>query len=208
MAEDPSRFRTCFDLAALQAWANDDEGLRRTCAEMRTRFHAAVAGSCDGAEQFGKTCLLLPGGVDDPTEVAALLESALEGSEQLNAHVWYLAAGALADYRTGNHAWARTRARRFFEITNNGRRHVSGMVQAICAIAEHRLGNAAAAQEALEEGCAIVAELLPQPEQGHFFQGDWSDWIRCLILLWEAEATLADGDAASPAEATSVKSAP
>ena len=42
---------------------------------------------------------------------------------------------------------------------------------------------------------AIVAEQLPQPDKGTWFQADWSDWLRCLILVRQAEDLLAPSEA-------------
>lgn len=191
IAADPARFRDYFDLATLQLHLGNMTEYYAVCREMQSRFGDTVTQSGDRAEQIGKTLLLAPEPLPDVSPIVDALERGLEQATNPNQQIWYIVAGALADYRAANYTRAQERLNQFHEQMGDRRMHLNGMAFALKAMAEHQLGDAAAAADSLSSAQSIVAEQLPQPDKGTWFQSDWSDWLRCLILVREAEGVLA-----------------
>ena len=195
IAADSTSFRDYFDLATLEMHLGDLAAYRATCREMQAWFGDTAAGSSHRFEQLGKTLLLAPAPETDFTPVAVMVERAFADTANGYTSAWYIVAGALADYRTGNHKRAKERLNQFFELAGNTRTHVTAMAFALQAMTDHQLGQPASAGHALQTARAIVAEQLPRPDKGTWYQADWSDWLRCLILVREAEALLSISDA-------------
>ena len=190
LALDPSRFRDYFDLATLQVFVGDLDGYRSTCCEMLDRFGASAKESPYLSERLSKTCLLAPGAVGDLGPVVALAARSVDGTENNGAFAWFLVARALAHYREGQFGETQARLTTFFTLAGEGRNHLTAMAHALQSLSEQQLGNSDAARQSLQKARASISDGLPSPDRGTFFPADWSDWLRCLIMLREAEVLI------------------
>jgi hypothetical protein len=75
--------------------------------------------------------------------------------------------------------------------------HLDATGFSVLAMAQHRLGRAEAAREALGHAKAILAAKMPDPAAGRPFAEDWHlsvsdyhDWLHARILFREARALL------------------
>jgi serine/threonine protein kinase/WD40 repeat protein/tetratricopeptide (TPR) repeat protein len=175
-----------FQAAALQLWAGDLANYRRTCREMLERF-----GNTDQpevADRAAKTCLLVPDAVADLDRVFKLADRAVTGTENRGNYHWFIFCKALAEYRAGRHARAVEWLGRFAPNSGGGNPDVAAF--AVLAMAKHKLAHPEQARAALRSAEGIFREKLPDPGKGRPFAGDWADWLRCQILLREAEKLL------------------
>jgi serine/threonine protein kinase/WD40 repeat protein len=176
-----------FQAAALQLRAGDLASYRRTCREMLERF--GDTDQPEVADRTAKTCLLVPDAVADPDRVLQMADRAVTGTENRGPNYrWFIFCKALAEYRAGRHARAVEWLGRFAPNPDLGNGDATAF--AVLAMAQHQSAHPERARAALRSAQAIVREKLPDPGKSRPFGGDWADWLRCQLLLHEAEELL------------------
>jgi eukaryotic-like serine/threonine-protein kinase len=184
LAIDPSDSATWYELPPLLLEIGDREGYVKACREMLERFGSTEDPQLP--ERTAKTCLLLPDAVGDTSKVARLATCGVTGTEKHMYYRWFVMCKALADYREGE--YARTLAALEGLKPSPDGRDYDATVYAVMAMAHQRLSHGEEARQALQRARAIVERKMPKPERGQVFVGGWDNWLRCRILLREAEA--------------------
>ncbi len=183
---EPSNHGLWFQSAALRLHMGDRIGYRRACREMLARF-----GKTDAVyvlERTAKTCLLTPDAVTDFESVMKLADFAVKKIGSNPWIRWIQLTKALAEYRAGHVAAAIEWLQRVSPKANGD--CLDATAFAALAMACQQQGQAEEARAALERGRAILAHKLPKLDKGQQFGDDWHDWLRCQILLHEAEEIL------------------
>lgn len=175
--------------AALRLRTGDVEGYRRDCREMLARFRSA--GHPYVTDYTAKTCLLLPDAVPDLRPVLELARRPLAGTEKDPAHRWFLVCRALADYRAGQFAAAVAGVNRVTPTPDGGSLDATAYV--ILALAEQRRGRPAEARQALARARALRAQRLLRLVGGQRSDEDWLNWLRCEVLLRQADELIDAG---------------
>jgi hypothetical protein len=93
--------------------------------------------------------------------------------------------GSLADYRAGKWESAIEHARGVLANRPEPSRDATALI--ILAMSQKQRGQAAEARSSLQEAKALMDRSMPQASRGERFNETWSDWLRCHILLREAE---------------------
>jgi serine/threonine protein kinase/tetratricopeptide (TPR) repeat protein len=176
---------TACQLAFLVADRGDLSGYQECCDTMLLRSRKVT--DPGQAWVFVRACLLLPGGVPDPRQLASLVETARSLDEKNGPYQWILFAQGLYEYRCGRFIEARTacgnsRARATFPA-------VAVMDQILEAMALYRLDKTNDAREALAAADRLVDDKGPKPDSGDL-GAFWYDWLCCRILRREAAALL------------------
>ena len=191
MKLDPNDDWRWFPTAALRLQIGDTEGYRRICRDVLERF----GNSGQLAERISKTCLLIPDAVSDFGPVFKLADRAVTGTEQHPYYRWYVQAKGLAEYRARRDAGAVAWLTRFSPQADGI--HADAGAFSILAMAQHRLGRAEAAREALGHARAILTKKMPDPGAGRPFTADFPfnagealNWQHAAILFREAEAVV------------------
>ncbi len=190
---DPAYHFHWFVAAPLNLNRGDLDAYRQVCREMLERF-----GNTDQpeiAERTAKTCLLIPD-PDDLERAVKLAEWATTGTEKHRFYWYFMMTRGLAEYRADRPAAAVEWLKRCQPLATGEPARVAtwapldATVLAVLAMAHHRLGQAEDAGAALAKSRALVAENLPDPAQGRPFGSNWHEWLRCQVLLREAEGVL------------------
>jgi hypothetical protein len=132
------------------------------------------------------TLVLFPDAIADIDPVRALADRAVTGTESHPRYRYFMLVKALSERRAGRHAEAVNWLEQIAPNVNGG--IIDATVFAVLAMAKHHLGQRDDAQAALTKARGIVAATRPDPAQGRPFANDWDDWLRCEVLLREAEA--------------------
>jgi tetratricopeptide (TPR) repeat protein len=189
LALDPADVFRWFRGSALRLASGDVEGYRAACGEMLKRFGGTDVPLV--AECVAKPCLVVPGAVDDLGPVEKLAERAVAGTEKHGSHRWFLLVKAMAEYRAGRDAEAARWVGKYAPRADGV--HGDASAFALLAMAQHRLGGAQAAAEALERSRKIIEQKQPDPAKGTLFgELDFQDWVHCQTLCREAEALVTE----------------
>jgi hypothetical protein len=140
------------------------------------------------AERTAKDCLLTADGVGDSKKVMQLATRGVTGTEKHVYYPWFVICKGLADYREAEYARSLA-ALKGLNPSPDGAVY-EATIHTIMAMAHHRLSQPEEARQALERARTIVAKKMPKTERGQLFEGGWDDWLRCRILLREAEALI------------------
>jgi serine/threonine protein kinase/Flp pilus assembly protein TadD len=188
---DPNDDWPWYPTAALRLQIGDTEGYRRICRDVLARF----GNRAQLAERISKTCLLIPDAVSDLGEVFKLADRAVTGTEQQPYYRWFVLTKSLAEYRAGHDAGAQAWLTRFSPGADGV--HCDATAFSVLAMAQHRLGRAEAARDALGHARAILTKKMPDPGAGRpftadppFSTGQATDWLHAAILFREAEAVV------------------
>jgi serine/threonine protein kinase/tetratricopeptide (TPR) repeat protein len=188
----PDDYFRLYLAAALHIHAGDRAGYRRICRVMLERFGDTKDPVV--AERMAKTCLLSPEAVADLDYVLKLADRAVPSTENNRENRWAQFCKALAEHRAGRHAeavqWLDLVAP---EAKEYPVRDASAF--AVLALAQHHQSQGHEALRALDRAEGIVAAKQPDPAAGRLFGDDWHDWLRCQVLLREAEELLKPDDA-------------
>ena len=175
-----------FLAAPLDLQVGDLAGYRRICREMLQRFGDTKEPAV--ADRIAKTCLLAPEAVADLDGVLKLADRAVTGTEKNPFYRYFLFCKGLAEYRAGRHAEAVQWLERVAPKASGG--IFDGSAFAVLALAQHHRSRGEEALLALDRVEVIVAAKLPDPADGRPFADIWHDWLRCQVLLREAEELL------------------
>jgi hypothetical protein len=142
------------------------------------------------AERTAKSCLLLPGLIQETTKVRKL---ATPASDQNNPYIRLVRA--LAEYREGQFAatveWCTS------SLKGNPPADLRAAGQCLLAMAEYRQGN-------VEKARKMLAQTVPRAPGlagPHLNKRNWHDWLIATVLRREAEALLSAEQAPRPREA-------
>src|SRR5262245_46103676 len=165
------------------------DGYRRDCEEMVSRFGALH--SPERGDQVAKTCSLMPDAVKDKLTVVQMADRALVGTEKKETYPWFLLCRALVHYR----------AEEYLHVHNKLGKVLSAQApfasidvtaHAILAMTRWQSDEKEIARRELEQARDLLDKKMPKVDCGERFGDDWHDWLRCQILLREAE-TLIEG---------------
>jgi tetratricopeptide (TPR) repeat protein len=165
-------------LAMAKLGAEDVDGHRRVCAEMRGRFGKTRDGA---AARVVFTCVVAPEAAADPAEMVRLAKLAVR----------YETALASACYRDGQYEAA---VRLYQGI--DARRSLRGVDLLFLAMAQHRLGQSGKARESLARAAKWIDEAHRVVAGGSC---RWYDQVELRCLRREAEALIADAGEKQPA---------
>jgi tetratricopeptide (TPR) repeat protein len=181
---DPSDHYHWYISAALYLYLGDIENYRRVAGGMLERFGDTVNSKI--AERTAKTCSLVAQPVGDPERVMKLAGQAVANHH--DDYHWFMLAKALADYRAGDCSGALGWLERFSPQADGV--HYDASAFAILAMTQHRLGRSPEARAALTSARSILANKMPNPQQGRLFADGWHDWLHAQVLCREAEELL------------------
>jgi WD40 repeat protein/serine/threonine protein kinase len=182
---DPSDHLAWYHQSVLLIELRDIEGYRRVCREMLARF-SEPNGPPNVAERTAKTCLLMPDAVRDLQPVLKLADVALTGTEAHGDYRWFLLARGMADYRAGRFVEAIDRLKKVLSPSIIVNLYRDTMAHLFLAMAHQKLGKSDEARSALDRARELVAQKFPKPD-GVGLDDSWDDWLRCQIVLREAE---------------------
>ena len=175
--------------APLRLQLGDVEGYRRDCEEMLTRFSALHAP--ERGDQVAKTCSLLPDAVKDKLTVDQMADRAVTGTEKKETYPWFVLCRALAHYRARESRQVIERVGYVLKAKPPFA-SINATARVILAMNMFQVGQLEAARGELQQAQALIDKNMPKVERGERFGDDWHDWLRCQILLREAE-TLIEG---------------
>jgi serine/threonine protein kinase/tetratricopeptide (TPR) repeat protein len=190
LQRDPDDVENWFMDAPLRLQIGDVNGYRRDCREMLTRF-----GGIDNArtaDYVAKTCMLLPDAVDNLHPAIHLAkgldESRLAGPDLEQVGPWYMLCRALAYYRADEFSAS---AKQLLKLINDKPTQASlqATARALLAMAGHRDKFQFMSVE-LQQARSVIDQRMPKAERGERFGDDWHDWLRCQVLLKEAESVV------------------
>jgi len=189
LKRDPEDAEHWFMDAPLRLQLGDVDGYRRDCKEMVLRFGALH--SPERGDQVAKTCSLLPDAVKDKLTVNQMADRAVTGTEKKETYPWFVLCRALAHYRDRESAQVIEelgivlKAKAPFAS-------VEPTARAILAMNTFQGGQMEAARGELQQARDLIDKNMPKADRGECFGDDWHDWLRCQVLLCEAE-TLIEG---------------
>jgi TPR repeat protein len=184
----PTNHETCYELSALLIQAGDLEGYRTNCH----REVAWFSGTKDPhtAHRMVKSCLARDDSGVAPEQTSEWADTAI----RLGTNDWawpshFQFTKALAEYRQGHFASATEWIQKWSPREGTDRDYFEAEVGAVLAMARQRLGQSAAAREALERALRAAGPALAMLDDGRRDLGPgWLDWIFAKCLLDEAKA--------------------
>jgi serine/threonine protein kinase/Tfp pilus assembly protein PilF len=172
------RYSSC---AALLAKTQNQRAYDEFCREILARN--ADTTNIFIADQVAKSCLFLPSPQLDLATVNRLADLAVKrGAGDEGAMPYFSICKAFAEYRQGQFAQAAEWARKPLATPHE---NAHGHAYAILAMADWRLGNTAAAQEALAKAEALAPHEMP-PNVADDTSDAWMAWLYARVTLDEA----------------------
>jgi WD40 repeat protein/serine/threonine protein kinase/tetratricopeptide (TPR) repeat protein len=185
---DPSDHVAWHHQAVLLLELGDAKRYRQACREMLARFGRTRDPNV--AERTAKTCLLVPHALTDLRPALELADLAVTGTQKHADYRWFLLVKGMAEYRSGRFADAIVRLRK--TVAEGGDAlYCDALARLFLAMAQQRLGQADEARKTLDKARARIERTFPKPD-GEGLDEAWSDWLRCRIVLREAQE-LIDG---------------
>jgi tetratricopeptide (TPR) repeat protein len=191
---DPRGHWHWYQAAVLYLKAGDSAGYRGACRQLLERFGRDEPPEI--AERTAKTCLLVPDGAGRLKAALEVAGRTVRGTEKHGYYWYFQLVQGLAEYRAGRPAAALGWLKRVAPRKERPGPAAAGFAPhdaaafAVLALAQHRLGRSAEARAALASAREILAEKMPDPAKGRPFGGTWADWLRCQVLVREAEGLL------------------
>jgi tetratricopeptide (TPR) repeat protein len=181
---DPKDHLSAFLLGPLVAEQGDLPAYQDYCKTMLSRW-GTVTGPVE-AERTINACLLLPGGVPDPEQLAPLAKRAMSAQENHDDYPWIRFAEGLHHFRCGRFAEA------LYACEKSNERSAEDpplivMNHYVEAMSFHHLGKDEKAREAMAKASQLLDEKSPGLDN---IDGPWNAWLRCRILRREAEARI------------------
>ncbi len=185
LAEAPAQLR--MRLALLHLAAGDEKEYRLCCAVLLKRFEGT--NRADIANTVAWACALGPDAVPELGKVVALAEKAVAANPK-DANLLNTLGCVL--YRAGKHEEAVRRLREAIRLEGQG-----GMPSdwLFLAMAQHRLGQPAAAKRSLAAGVRLIEAAHAEKDRtiAHLFRLSWVAKQEMALFRREAEALLASG---------------
>jgi tetratricopeptide (TPR) repeat protein len=181
---DPKDHLSAFLFGPLVAERGDLPAYQEYCKTMLSRW----GGVTDPFEAAGTivACLLLPGSMQDPEQLAPLVKTAVSFGESRAGYRWILFAEGLQHYRCGRFAEALGACRKSLEQSASNP-PLLVMDHYVEAMSLHQLGKTQEARKAMAEASRLLDEKTPRLDN---VDGSWNDWLCCRILRREAEALI------------------
>jgi tetratricopeptide (TPR) repeat protein len=181
----PQRFMLWFLGAPLFLEVHGPKAYHGHCRGMLHCYGAATNPVIAG--RAAKACLLAPAAAGDLALAVRLAERAVTGTQKHALYPHFQLARGLAHYRAGEFEAAIARLR---PCLAGQEWNLTVPAQLVLAMAQHRLGHAEQARDALGRARAIMAgKQFPPGEQGDLIYV-WHDWLICQHLRREAEALI------------------
>src|SRR5262249_55120484 len=141
------------------------------------------------AERTITACLLLPGGVHDPEQLAPLVKRALSVPESHEYdYPWIRFAEGLYHYRCGRFAEALGACGKSLADKQSALwPPLLAMNHYVEAMSLHHLVKAEKARQAMAKASRLLDEKAPRLNS---LEGSWNAWLCCRILRREAEALI------------------
>jgi WD40 repeat protein len=184
---DPSDHVAWFFDAPLRLQLDDVRGYRDVCREMLERFERTEAP--DVAERVVRTCLLVPGGVDDLARVQKLAERVLVPAAEKPDGGWAVLALSMVEHRNGQPGRAADRLQRLAAPNPNPR--LEAMANLFLALARHEQKRPAEARQALDRARSIIENTFPRIDS-EGLANDWhrAEWLRLQLVRRQAEGLI------------------
>jgi hypothetical protein len=136
------------------------------------------------AERIAKDCLILPSSGVDLNTMAALADTAIQGSSDHSAQDWFGLVKGLAEYRLGRFAsageWAQKALSHPVEAL-----HPDIECSLLLAMAQHRLGSASDGTSSLAKAIDTAETKLVATDND--LGSGWINWVFSQALLQEAK---------------------
>ena len=170
------------EYASTLVLAGDQEGYRRTCADLLRRLASVT--DPQTCYLLARTASLAPGGGDP----AQAVQRAEKGVAAYAKRAWYLHTLAVAHYRAGQFGEAVRRAQQSLKDDPAWGGHVVDWL--LLAMAHERLGHADEARQWLDKAAGWLDQAgkgLPKETRFALPLPSWSDRLEAQILRLEAE---------------------
>jgi Flp pilus assembly protein TadD len=184
IALDPEDHSSDFLLGSLVAERGDLPAYQEYCKTMLSRW-SGVTDPIE-AERTITACLLLPGGVQGPEQLAPLVKAAVSARETHDGYAWIRFAEGLHHFRRGRFAEALGACGKSLE-RSAPQPPLLVLNHYVEAMSLHQLGKAEEARQAMAEASRLLDEKTPTLDS---VEGFWNDWLCCRILRREAEALI------------------
>jgi WD40 repeat protein/serine/threonine protein kinase len=181
---DPNDHLSAFLLGPLVAERGDLPAYQDYCKTMLSRWRG-VADPAE-AERTITACLLLPGGVHDPEQLAPLMKRAMSAREMHDDYSWIRFAEGLYHYRCGRFEEALRACGKSLERSAPDP-PLLVMNHYVEAMSLHYLGKAEEARQAMAKASRLLDRKSPRLDS---IDGPWNAWLCCRILRREAEARI------------------
>jgi tetratricopeptide (TPR) repeat protein len=171
-----------YEHALLKFYLGDDAGYREVCREMLQQ-HGRAGGN--DLYRLIRACALSPEPAADSADLVRRAENLIASYYS----PWNLAAAGLAHLRADHFELAVERLRDGIERGTNSPEGVHRIAYAPLAIALHRLGKAAEAQDALRQAEQALDGWTNEMAEGPVgtMPIDWHAWMECSSLCREAK---------------------
>jgi Flp pilus assembly protein TadD len=181
---DPKDHLSAFLLGPLVAEQGDLPAYQDYCKTMLSRW-GAVTDPVE-AERTINACLLLPGGVPDPEQLAPLAKRAMSAQENHDDYQWIRFAEGLHHFRCGRFAEALYACEKSIELSAPDP-PLLVMNHYVEAMSLHQLGSEENARNAMAKASLLLGANAPEMQN---IDGPWNAWLCCRILRREAEARI------------------
>lgn len=193
---DPNEHYYAFQLGFVMAERGDLPAYRQYCKTLLSRWGKTTDPIL--ADRTAMACLILPGGVEDPDQLAPLRKTVLSEGEKHSFYMYFLGTQGLHDYRCGRFSEALTACRKSRERSTTYLA-LTVLDQTVEAMSLFRLGKSDEARQVL----AAVGRLLdakgPRLESGDLGTA-WNEWLLCRMLRREAAALIDGKEPVTPAQ--------
>jgi WD40 repeat protein/tetratricopeptide (TPR) repeat protein/tRNA A-37 threonylcarbamoyl transferase component Bud32 len=168
----------------VQAHLGNKAEYRRLCQGMLARFGDTIAPQV--AEITAKSCMLLPGIIEDQKKVAELADLAVTKEPADSGLMpWLLQTRGLAEYRAGRFAEAAGWLEK--SLANKPPLSVQASARFLLAMSQHQRGQKEAAQATLARALEITTREMPAVDKSGV---GWGAWLINDLLRREAEKLL------------------
>jgi formylglycine-generating enzyme required for sulfatase activity/tetratricopeptide (TPR) repeat protein len=189
LKRDPEDAEHWFMDAPLRLQLGDVDSCRRDFQEMVSRFGALH--SPERGDQVAKTCSLIPDAVKDKLTVNQMADRAVMGTEKKETYPWFLLCRALAHYRAEEYLHVYDKLGKVLSAQAPFD-SIDATAHVVLAMTRWQSDQKGIARRELEQTRDLFDKKMPKVDRGERFGDDWHDWLRCQILLREAE-TLIEG---------------
>jgi serine/threonine protein kinase/Tfp pilus assembly protein PilF len=195
IALDPTDHWAWYHRGTLLAYLGKSEAHHELSRAMVERFKKTPDASI--AERTAKTCLMLPGSVDDPALMLKLMDQAVASGGQYLA--WFQMGKGIAEYRAGHYRAADEVLATAKKTFPTGHAAVTCLL--FRAMALHKLGNSAEAATMFQAALSDLRQFDEVPgKQDLNGTTGLENWFVCHVALREAQQALAtDAPGTQPA---------
>ncbi len=183
---DPSNEWTWYLAIPPLVEIGDRDDYRKRCLDMQREFESSddiLLG-----ERIAKLWLLTPDCPGDPSLPTRLIDQALASRATKKLYYWVMLTKGLAEYRAGRLTEAVSWLRKAIDACPSTTMQCKALSGLVLSMALQRQKLQDQARQAYDRAAEIIDRH--QSQYGGDFGPEWCDWLMCLILRREAEATL------------------